>query len=90
MAFLGSTAVRIEKGIHSASRTLGWVARAILVMLAISVLVDVIARNINQPITGNVEVAEPLLVSIAYFALAYTHMHRGHIRVEVLYTRFYP
>ena len=64
------------------------IARGILVLLAISVLVDVIARNINQPITGNVEVAEPLLVSIAYFALAYTHMHRGHIRVEVLYTRF--
>jgi len=57
-------------------------------MLAISVLVDVVSRNINQPITGNVEVAEPLLVVIAYFALAYTYMHRGHIRVEVIYTRF--
>jgi TRAP-type C4-dicarboxylate transport system permease small subunit len=88
MAFLGSAPVRIEKGIHSVSKTLGWIASAILVMLAISVLVDVIARNINQPITGNVEVAEPLLVAIAYFALAYTYMHRGHIRVEVIYTRF--
>jgi TRAP-type C4-dicarboxylate transport system permease small subunit len=88
MAFLGSAAVGIEKGIHSASRTLGWIARVILVALAISVLVDVVARNINQPITGNVEVAEPLLVAIAYFALAYTYMHRGHIRVEVIYTRF--
>jgi TRAP-type C4-dicarboxylate transport system permease small subunit len=88
MAFLGSAPVRIEKGIHSVSKTLGWIASAILVMLAISVLVDVVARNINQPITGNVEVAEPLLVAIAYFALAYTYMHRGHIRVEVIYTRF--
>jgi TRAP-type C4-dicarboxylate transport system permease small subunit len=88
MAFLGSAPVRIENGIHTASRTLDWIARGILVMLAISVLVDVVARNINQPITGNVEVAEPLLVAIAYFALAYTHMQRGHIRVEVLYTRF--
>jgi TRAP-type C4-dicarboxylate transport system permease small subunit len=88
MAFLGSAPVRIENGIHKASRALDWIARGILVMLAISVLVDVVARNINQPITGNVEVAEPLLVAIAYFALAYTHMQRGHIRVEVLYTRF--
>lgn len=88
MVFWGSAPLRIEKGIHGVSRTLDWISRGILVLLAISVLVDVVSRNINQPITGNVEVAEPLLVAIAYFALAYTHMQRGHIRVEVLYSRF--
>jgi len=78
---------KTEKIIHASSLILDWISRIILVILAITVIIDVIMRNIGMPVTGNVEIAELLMVALAYFAIANTHRQRGHIRVEILYSR---
>jgi len=80
----------MDRIIYAISKILDWISRIVLILLALSVFLDVVMRGIGRPLTGNVEVAEILLVVIVYFAVAYTHRQRGHIRVEILYNRFSP
>jgi len=56
-------------------------------VLMLSVTVDVVARYIRHPVAGNIEVAELLLIPAAFFAMAATHLNRGHVRVEILHSR---
>lgn len=87
MLKLGGIAHRTEARIHTASRALNGIAMAAVILLAIAVFVDVFARTINRPLTGNIDVAELLLILVAFCALAHTHLLRGHVRVEIVYSR---
>lgn len=87
MLKVGSIAHRTEKRIHTASRTLNWIAGVALILLVLSVFVDVFARWINKPVPGNVDIAEILLIPAVFFAMAHTHVLRGHVRVEIVYGR---
>ena len=87
MLKLGGMAHRTEERIHAASRVLNWIAGVALVLLVLSVFVDVFARFINRPIGGNIDVAEMLLIPAAFFAMAHTHLLKGHVRVEIVYSR---
>ena len=87
MLKLGGIAHRTEERIHTASRVLNWVAIVALILLALAVFVDVAARTINRPVPGNIDVAELLLILLAFCAMAHTHLLRGHVRVEIVYSR---
>ena len=87
MSKLGGIAHRIEERIHTASQALNWVACVALILLVLAVFVDVFARTINRPVPRNVDIAEILLVLAAFFAMAHTHLIRGHVRVEIVYSR---
>lgn len=84
---LNSIAHRTEERIHTISRVFNWVACVALTLLVLSVFVDVFARNINRPVPGNVDIAEMLLVLAVFFAFAHTLAIRGHVRVEIVYSR---
>ena len=86
MMKLGGIAHRAEERIHTASRALNWVAGVALILLVLSVFVDVSARTINRPLGGNIDIAELLLIPVAFLAMAHTHLLRGHVRVEIVYS----
>ena len=68
-----------------------WLARAGSVGLGIMMfltLADVIGRLFNSPIAGTVEVTELIMGMMIYLGVGYTTIHRGHIRVDILITRF--
>jgi len=68
-----------------------WLARAGSVGLAVMMfltLADVIGRFFNSPIVGTVEVTELIMGMMIYLGVGYTTIHRGHIRVDILITRF--
>ena len=70
-----------------------WLARAGSVGLAIMMfltLADVIGRMFDNPIVGTVEVTELIMGMMIYLGVGYTTIHRGHIRVDILITRFSP
>ena len=84
---MNTLAHKIEGKIHTASKSLNWVACLAVILLVLAVFVDVFARFINRPVPGNIDTAELLLIPAVFFAMAYTHTLDGHIRVEILYTR---
>jgi len=52
---------------------------------------DVIGRYLfNAPIIGTIEIFELLLPVMALCGLAYTQKEKGHIKVDLLYSRFHP
>ena len=70
-----------------------WLARAGSAGLAIMMfltLADVIGRMFDNPIVGTVEVTELIMGMMIYLGVGYTTIHRGHIRVDILITRFSP
>ncbi len=85
---MNTLAQKIEDKIHTTSKALNWVACFAVILLVMGVFVDVFARWINRPVRGNIDTAELLLIPAVFFAMAYTHRLDGHIRVEILYTRF--
>ena len=70
-----------------------WLARAASVGLALMMfltLFDVIGRTFDHPIPGAVEVTELIMGMMIYLAIGYTTFMRGHIRVDILISRFRP
>ncbi|MEE2760201.1 MAG: TRAP transporter small permease [Pseudomonadota bacterium] len=79
--------------LSTSERVTSWLARAGAIGLAIMMfltLADVIGRMFNSPIVGTVEVTELIMGMMIYLAVGYTTIHRGHIRVDILISRFSP
>ena len=83
----GGMAGSIAKGVHAASRACSWVALVAIVAMLLSVFIDVVTRTANRPLPGNIDIAEILMIPAAYFAMAHTHVLKGHVRVEIVYDR---
>ena len=65
---------------------LGAIAVAIMMVV---ITVDVVLRNVfSQPIPGTSNLAEYLMVVVVFFGLAETQARGGHIRVDILFSRF--
>jgi TRAP-type C4-dicarboxylate transport system permease small subunit len=90
MSTPGTVAGRIEAAIHAASKAISYVSGVALVLMVIAVLVDVITREIGASVPGNIDIAELLLVLVAYLAIPYTYAIKGHIRVDLVYRRLSP
>ena len=77
----------------TSERVTWWLARAGCVGLAIMMfltLADVIGRVFNSPIVVTDEVTELIMGMMIYLGVGYTTIHRGHIRVDILISRFSP
>jgi len=79
---------RLEKFANSLSNWLNWVAGVGLVgMLSLS-MADIIGIKLfNWPIPGGIEIVAFLGVVVTGFAIAYTQVLRGHIKVEFVTMR---
>ena len=88
---------RLERFVDSFSKWLNWVAGVgLLAMLGLTIA-DIFGIKLAQagvpffrPIPGGIEVVAFLGVVVTTFAVAYTQVLRGHIRVEFVVMRLPP
>ena len=84
-------AKRYERGIVRATSILMYLGTSMLLIMMFLGAADVIGRYIfNAPINGTIEVFEILLPVLALCGLAYTQKEKGHLKVDLLYSRFSP
>ena len=80
---MSSKIERLEKFANSWSVWLNWVAGAGLVTMLTLIIADIIGVKIfNSPVPGAIEFVAFMGVVVSAFAIAHTHLLRGHIRVE--------
>ena len=79
---------RLEKFANSSSNWLNWVAGAGLVGMLSLTMADIIGIKLfSWPIPGGIEIVAFLGVVVTAFAIAYTQVLRGHIKVEFVVMR---
>ena len=82
---LGVIAGTIDTTIKSLSAA----ACVVIAILALVVVSHIVGRFLfNQPLLGIVELVEMMMVIIGFFAIGYTAIKRGHVRVDVIIARF--
>jgi TRAP-type C4-dicarboxylate transport system permease small subunit len=75
--------------IDSMSKIGGYLSAILILLMTGMILVHVFARRIlGAPILSGDEVCSYLLVWVVFFGLAYTMKEKGHVRVDVLLSRF--
>jgi tripartite ATP-independent transporter DctM subunit len=62
----------------------------IAVMMFICAADTILRYFFNSPILGTIEIIEFLMAALVFLGLAYTSMHKGHINVDVISSRFSP
>lgn len=78
----------MARAIHLASRTLSWLAAAILIAIALATSVDAIFRLLTgRPIAGVIEYSEVALVALAFLGLAGAHLRGEHVSTDVVLRR---
>ncbi|TET67274.1 MAG: TRAP transporter small permease subunit [Dehalococcoidia bacterium] len=81
----------IIKTIESISEFMGKTTRWVCVGLVAVVVYEVTARYVfNAPTIWAFEMVGMLLCTIGALGWAYTHLHHGHVRVDVFYTHLSP
>ncbi len=80
-----------EKVIYYLSLSVNSIGVTILVIMMLLTMADVIMRYFfNQPISGSLEISQFMMAIIVGFALAYTGVKNGHIRVDVVLAKLSP
>ena len=78
----------LERFTNSFSKWLNWVAGVGLVGMLGLIIADIIGNKFfKNPIPGAIEIVAFLGVVVTAFAIAYTQILRGHIRVEFIVMR---
>jgi len=84
-------AIRILDGLNPVVRGLAVACVVIVFVWVVFVFVDVIGRYVfNRPIAGSLDIGEIVLVVMVFFGLAYTQLHKAHIRIDVISSRLSP
>jgi TRAP-type C4-dicarboxylate transport system permease small subunit len=87
--WLKSVALKIEKGIHTASQKLCWLSMIILFLMMLFITTDVFGRYLfKSPITGSIDFITVMMVILVFPSLAYVTSEKGHVRTDILYDRF--
>ena len=78
-----------ESWVHPLSRFTSHIASVVLFLLMILTILDVFLRKVfSKSILGTVEMTEFLLVFVIFFALAITEIKNGHVKVDLVMSRF--
>lgn len=65
------------------------ISSVVLFFMMLLTIIDVVLRKtVSQSILGTVEVTEFMLVIIIFFALAHTETMNGHVKVDLVMSRF--
>lgn len=68
---------------------MNWIASVVLFLMMILTITDVVLRKtLSKSILGTVEVTEFLLVIVIFFTLAHTEILNGHVKVDLVMSRF--
>jgi len=79
----------LERWIYPVSKLMGRIASVILVLMMLLTVTDVFLRKVfSRSILGTVEVSEFLLLIVIFFTLADTEIFNGHVKVDLVMSRF--
>ena len=79
----------LESWIHPISKIMSNVASVTLVVMMLLTVTDVFLRKVfSHSILGTVEITEFLLVIVIFFTLADTEILNGHVKVDLVMSRF--
>ena len=82
---------RLEKIVNLLTRWLNWMAAAALIVVMIIVCANVIGRSFFEtPVKGTVDIVSLLGAIVIAWAIAYTQVLKGHIRIDLLVQRLPP
>ena len=84
---------RINKGleswVHPVSKVMSRVASVFLFLMMLLTVTDVFLRKVySKSILGTVEVTEFMLLIVIFFTLAHTEVLNGHVKVDLVMSRF--
>jgi tripartite ATP-independent transporter DctM subunit len=80
---------RINTTLESSSKYLNYLSMLALSGMMFLTAGDVIGRYLlKRPITGAFEITQYLMVILAFMAVAYTAVNKGHVSVDILTSRF--
>jgi len=87
--WLSKAAHSLDRVIVLISRSINSVAAGILIVMMFLTAMDVLLRYLfNRPISGALELTEFMMVTIVAFTAAYCVYLKGHVRVELVVSRF--
>ena len=79
----------LQRWIRPLSRIMSQISSVILFLMMILTIVDVVLRKLaSKSILGTVELTEFMLVILVFFALAQTEVLDGHVKVDLIMSRF--
>lgn len=79
------------KIIISLSRVMNIFASGILAAMMLLTVSDVFLRYFfRRPILGTTEITESMMACLAFFALAWCAVQKGHLKVDLVMSRFSP
>jgi TRAP-type C4-dicarboxylate transport system permease small subunit len=82
---------RSEKIVTLVTRWLNWMAAAALIVVMVIVCANVIGRSFwGAPVKGTVDIVSLLGAIVIGWAIAYTQVLKGHIRIDLLVQRLPP
>jgi TRAP-type C4-dicarboxylate transport system permease small subunit len=80
---------KIEKGIQYIGEIFTSIGEVLFVALMLLGAGDVIGRYVfNKPIAGTMEISEVLMAGMVFLSWAYTQRTGGHVRVELVISRY--
>jgi tripartite ATP-independent transporter DctM subunit len=78
----------LERILIPGSKVFKNISALFLAIMPIPVFIDVLYRIIAKgSIPGTIEIEEFFMVFVVYLALAFTHIHGGHIRIDLLLSK---
>lgn len=90
-ARLNKAAQFLGRAVYPTSRIINSVGVGILAVMMCLTAADVTLRYVfNRPITGSCELTEFMMAILVAFGFAYTAVHKGHITVDLVVSRFPP
>ncbi|OGP67889.1 MAG: hypothetical protein A2169_07860 [Deltaproteobacteria bacterium RBG_13_47_9] len=82
---------RLEKVVSLVTRWLNWTAAAAIIAVMVIVCANVIGRGFfERPVKGTVDIVSLLGAIIIAWAIAYTQVLKGHIRIDLFVEKLPP
>jgi|OM-RGC.v1.021757279 TRAP-type C4-dicarboxylate transport system, small permease component len=78
---------RLDKFVSRVSSIMAAIGATLIGLLGLTVVADVIGRQIGFPVTGIVELAAQTVVASAFLTIPYVMRRGGHIRATVIVSR---
>jgi len=79
----------LQSWVHPVSRVANHVASVTLFLMMFLTIADVFLRKVfSRSILGTVELTEFMMVVLVFFALAHTEVLNGHVKVDLVMSRF--
>ena len=78
-----------ELWVYPISKVMNRIASVVLFIMMLLTITDVFLRKVfSQSILGTVELTEFMMVGLVFFALAQTEVLNGHVKVDLVMSRF--